>query len=520
MSYYTSDNARRSIWHTAVFRVASQASTLASYVVLVRAMSEHDFGVFNLLYAIIPVVSTIASLGIEQTLRRFEPVYLRSGKPTLAHKLVKIASRLRLATNLLFLLAIFALWSWLGPVFRIGPYRAEFVLFSVIVLLHFQTGVLAISLSSHMLHRYSIGMTVVLSVAKLLAYSTLHATGQLTLMTAIGADCVAYGLMYAGLGMAHWRHCRPPAAAAPGDLAMSLPAEDRRRIVRYGLFNNFNDSGTLFLSSHADNFFVAAILSPAAVGAYAFYSRINEMAEQLLPTRQFSSVMLPMIFAVKPEEAPEKLPRYFTFLVNVSLCVHLPILAFFSVYHRELVDFVFAGKFAQHSALLPLITAFAVFGAVSESATIVAQYHERAGIILLSKVFAFANVIGLMVMVPLAGIQGAAISTGTSIALKNVFIWWHVRRSARWRNWRPALVSATVVWGSFWMAAAGLKEWVAGPALLQLIIGALLCAVWALVFLRTAALSLADREMVGRLVSGRVADLARLLGVVPRTSGA
>ncbi|MCC6170870.1 MAG: lipopolysaccharide biosynthesis protein [Gammaproteobacteria bacterium] len=519
MSYYTSDNARRSIWHTAVFRFASQASTLASYVVLVRAMSEHDFGVFNLLYAIIPVVSTIASLGIEQTLRRFEPVYLRAGEPRLAHKLVRIASRLRFATNLVFLLAIFALWSWLGPVFRIGPYRAEFVLFSVILLLHFQTGVLAISLSSHMLHRYSIGMTVVLSVAKLLAYSALYSTGQLTLMTAIGADCVAYGLMYAGLGIAHRRHCRPLEVALDETHAV-LPEDDRRRIVRYGLFNNFNDSGTLFLSSHADNFFVAAFLSPAAVGAYAFYSRINEMAEQLLPTRQFSSVMLPMIFAVKPDEAPDKLPRYFTFLVNVSLCVHLPILAFFAVYHRELVEFVFAGKFAQHSALLPVITAFAVFGAVSESATIVAQYHERAGIILLSKVFAVANVIGLMVMVPLAGIQGAAISTGTSIALKNVFIWWHVRRSARWRNWRPALVSAALVWGSFWVVGTGLKDLVAGPALLQLIIGALLCAAWALVFLRTAALSLADREMVGRLVSGRVADLARLLGVVPRTSGA
>lgn len=517
MSYYTSDNARRSIWHTAVFRVASQASTLASYVVLVRALSEHDFGVFNLLYAIIPVVSTIASLGIEQTLRRFEPVYLRAGQPALAHWLVRMASRLRLATNLVFLAAIFALWSWLGPVFRIGPYRAEFVLFSLILLMHFQTGVLAISLSSHMLHRYSIGMTVVLSMAKLVAYAALYATDQLTLMSAIGADCVAYGLMYAGLSLAHRRHCRPSPDA---EEAVALPADDRRRIVRYGLFNNFNDSGTLLLSSHADNFFVAAIMTPVAVGAYAFYVRINEMAEQLLPTRQFSSVMLPMIFAVKPEEAPDKLPRYFTFLVNVSLCVHLPILAFFSVYHRELVEFVFAGKFAEHSALLPVITAFAVFGAVSESATIVAQYHERAGIILLSKVFAFSNILGLLVMVPLAGIQGAAISTGTSIALKNVFIWWHVRHSARWRNWRPALASAALVWGTFWLVGTELKRFVAGPPLLQLVIGALLCAAWGLVFLRTAALSLADREMVGRLVSGRVADLARVLGVTPRESRA
>ena len=38
-------------------------------------MSEQDFGIFNLLYAFIPVVSTLASLGLEQVLRRFQPEY-------------------------------------------------------------------------------------------------------------------------------------------------------------------------------------------------------------------------------------------------------------------------------------------------------------------------------------------------------------------------------------------------------------------------------------------------------------
>ena len=123
-------------------------------------------------------------------------------------------------------------------------------------------------------------------------------------------------------------------------------------------------------------------------------------------------------------------------------------------------------------------------------------------------------------MVPVAGIYGAAISTGTSIALKNIFVWWHVRRSARWRNWRPALLSASMVWGGYCVVAGGIKDFVAGSLLLQLMVGALLGAVFALAYLRTAALSMADRELVGRLVSGKAADLARLLGVMPRASGA
>jgi len=42
-------------------------------------MSKTDFGVFNLLYSFIPLVGTVASLGLEQTLRRFQPEYLRQG---------------------------------------------------------------------------------------------------------------------------------------------------------------------------------------------------------------------------------------------------------------------------------------------------------------------------------------------------------------------------------------------------------------------------------------------------------
>ena len=62
-------------------------------------------------------------------------------------------------------------------------------------------------------------------------------------------------------------------------------------------------------------------------------------------------------------------------------------------------------------------------------------------------------------------------------------------------------------WGALWLAKV--LGWVGGWL-----------AVFALAYLRTAALSMADRELVGRLVSGKAADLARLLGVMPRASGA
>ena len=511
MSRFSTHAARRSLLHTALFRVASQAATLASYVVLVRGMVEQDFGVLNILYAIIPVVGTIASLGIEQTLRRFQPEYLGSGQTALAAWLARVASLARAATNLVFLGVVLLAWSTLAPVFKIGPYRAEFLVFSVLILLHFQAGVLQLSLSSHMLHRFSIGMLVVPALVKLAGYSALSLQGSLTVMNAILVDASGYALMYAGLWIAHRRHCTPRPAPP---LSLAVPPTEKRRLVRYGLFNNFNDAGTLLLSSQADSFFVAALMSPVAVGAYAFYRRINEMAEQVLPIRQFNSVVHPMLFSVQREEAPWRLPRYFTFLVNVTLCVHLPILAFFAACHAQLVDVVFAGKFSGDSALLPVIAAFAVLNCIGEPASLIAQYRERNAVILISKVFAMANIAGMFVMIPSFGIFGAAISTGASMFAKNFYIWWHVRDAARWSNLGNVVVMSGVVWGGCVGASIGLGSVLALHPVGHMAISAALCAIAAWLYARSSALTPSDRELLGKLLGGRAASLAARLGLV------
>ena len=158
-------------------------------------------------------------------------------------------------------------------------------------------------------------------------------------------------------------------------------------MLRYGVFNNFNDAGTLILSSKSDNFFIAAIIDPLSVGIYAFYTRLSEMAQQLLPGRLFENVVQPLFFAVPAGEADRKLPRYFSLLVNLNLLMQWPVLAFVTAYHAEIVQVVFGGKFIEHSWLLPVIVGFATFNIIAVPVTLVAQYEEKVQVILWSKVF-------------------------------------------------------------------------------------------------------------------------------------
>jgi len=195
-SLYDRKKARRSLFDTVAYRMVSQVTTILGYIILVRALSKRDFGVFNLLYSFIPLVGTVASLGLEQTLRRFQPEYLRMGARGAAAWLVKWVSRARLGTNVLILMGLLLTWNRIAPHFDLGAYRVEFEVFGILALLHFQSQILQLSLASYMLHRYSVGSVAMLSFGKLIWYGGLAAAGLLTLRTAICADAMAYASVY------------------------------------------------------------------------------------------------------------------------------------------------------------------------------------------------------------------------------------------------------------------------------------------------------------------------------------
>jgi O-antigen/teichoic acid export membrane protein len=515
MSLYSSGNARRSLIQAAIYRVAAQVSTAVGYVVLVRAMSKEDFGVFNLLYSIIPVMSLFASLGLEQTLRRYQPVYLQTANVAGAAWLFRVISSTRFASNLLLLLAVLVLWNVVAPVFKIGPYRAEFLLFSVAILLHFQCNILQLSFSSHMQQRFSVGSIALMSVVKLVAYAALAWKGRLDLETAILTDTVAFALTFVMLRWAHARHCTPISAGR----GFKLEPDERRRMVRYGLYNNFNDMGSLALSTRFDNFFLAGFINPLSVGIYSFYSRLEEMLSNMLPVRMFESVIQPMFFATPKADAPARAPRFFSLLLNMNLILQWPTLAYAVAFHEQIVGVIFGAKYLDDSWLLPMFLAVALINTVSVPATLVAQYEEKADIVLYSKVFALFNILALFVLVPWLGLYGALLASGSSQTLKNYFIWWHVRDLARWTNAGAALLSSFALWGAVVLACYGIKLVPGLPGIAMLFIGAVICGAAALLHLRSPALSTSDRQILETVMAGKESRLLRLVGLLPRLPG-
>lgn len=512
MAFYNREKARRSFFNTVGFRAISQIATMLSYIVLVRGLSEQSFGVLNLLYAVIPVISTVASLGLEQTLRRFQPEYLRIGNAPAAAWLLRVVTVARLASTALIVALVLLGWNVVAPLFQLGAYRADFLFFSVLVLLYFQARILEFAAASHMLHRYSVGSTAIFSITKLVAYLVLAWRHELTLRGAIFADTIAYGLAYVFLLAAYHYNTH----AGSTQVAYKPPPEERKRLWRYALFNNFNDAGSILLYVQTDNLFIAALMNPIAVGAYSFYTRLNAMVSNLTPIRLFEAVVQPLFFAIPPEDAAVRAPRYFTLLLNCSLIMQLPIIAYATVYHHEIVAVLFGGKFLEVSWLMAIIFAFgATSNVISLPVTYVAQYEEKAGTILLSQAFGIYQIVAMIALVSVMGLYGAAIATGTFHLFRNLFVWRKVRDRARWLNFRAVATWTGLIWGGAILICYALKAALPPNPIVAMACGGVVCALGVLLYVRSPAICASDRELLGKLFHGREARWMRGLGLLP-----
>jgi O-antigen/teichoic acid export membrane protein len=270
----------------------------------------------------------------------------------------------------------------------------------------------------------------------------------------------------------------------------------------------------LLLTSASDSLFIGALMNPVAAGTYAFYSRLNEMGTQLLPTRQFGSVIQPIFFGVKPAEAAVRIPRYFTLLNNLTMLVQWPLLAFAAAFHLEIVTVIFHGKFVEYSWLLPLMMVFATINRFNEPVSMVVQYEEKSSILLLSKIFAIYNAIAVVIGIKVAGIYGAAVANGSGQLLKNLFVWWHVRKAAVWVNMRAVITSCLLIWGGAVALCYLMKAFLPGSMLLHMALGVVICGAAMLLYVRSPALCISDRQILASVFHGRERKLLAAVGIL------
>ena len=431
--------ASNAIKHTFIFKSLGQICGILATILLVRALSENDYGIYNLLYSIIGLIGTIASLGIGNTLQRYIPEYYQKGEFKIAHNLFRMTSAIRLLTDAAILGFILLFWQEISPVLKIDQYKSLFMLFSLVIIVYQQRNIIEICLSSYFLHKYSKSITVLFSIIKAVGYGLIIIYNK-NLWYVIIIDLSANLLTFALFQIVYFNKIPVDGGSIEG-----ISRQEKKRVTRYALFYNFNDSGVGLLNSDFDNFIIVMFLNPAAVGAYAFCVQLSIQISSILPLKYLKDVIKPAFFSIGTVPKDENTTRrLFQSLVKINSLFAIPYFFFLVLYSDDMINFLFNSKFIEYASVLTGIFFFSILNSIPFGT--MAQLKERADIILYSKIFAVYNLIADIVLIQLFGIWGAVFATGTATMGKNGFIWYFVRKDANFKGMGSFFIKIILFW--------------------------------------------------------------------------
>lgn len=449
--------------YTVVFRVLSQATSLVVTILLVRALSEHDYGIYNMFYSVIGLLGMVASFGLANTLQRYIPEYYSKGEFRIANNLYRIASIIRLCSNVVILGLGLIFWELIASYLKVAAYKQYFMLFTVIILLHMQTGLLEICLGSYFLQKYSQGFSLVFVLIKAVGYASAIMI-EMNFWFILMIDLLAYSIIFGILQIIYYKKI----PISEGHLKR-INMNEKKRLTRYALFYNFNDTGAGLLSADFDNFIIVMYLNPVAVGAYAFCQRITKMLRGLIPVKYLYEVIRPAFFSLGLESDTRQINQLYQSLIKITYLFNIPIFFFIAILGKEFIGILFGGKFLEYYLVLVVVYFFAMVNVFSGPVGLVAQLKEKADIILYSKIFAVYNLIADILLIKYFGIWGAVVATGTAVLGKNIFIWYFVREEASFKGMSEYFYKSIFFWMSVSVIVFCLKYFVSNYLLVFII---------------------------------------------------
>lgn len=420
------DQYRSAAQYTLAFKTVSQLLGGIAAILLVRALSETEYGVYHLLYTIISLMGLVISLGISNTLQRFMPEYYRKKEFYLAHTLYRTVSFLRLISNVLVLGLALIFWETVSPILKLSEYKPYFMLFTLIIFLDMQRSMLDTCLSSFFLHKYAKLIGCLFPLIRAGGYALVIFFDK-NILYAIMTDLVAYIVVFVALQVLY--HRKIPKFGGHHD---TFPLSEKKRLTRYAMFYNLNDAGDGLFNSYFDNFIIVMFMNQAAVGAYSFCVTMTVIIGRMLPLRYFMEVLRPALFSSGTMSVDSGNSHFFQHTIKIHSIFTIPCFCFLLIFGTDLVQVFFQGKFIEYVPVLCAI--FFFFEVLTFPVGLIAQLQEKADIILYSKIFAVYNLIADIVLIKSFGLWGAAFATGTAVLGKKWFIWWFVRKNASFQG--------------------------------------------------------------------------------------
>jgi O-antigen/teichoic acid export membrane protein len=392
-------------------------------VYIIRLLPISDYGIYNILIAVMGYVSLLSSLGIPTIFLRFIPEFYEKKEIGRLRQLVEKGLLTRFLLSLGIILVIIVFSDELGNLFRFQAAFKYFAIFSIAIIFYLEAGLLSLVLISVFNHKsYVISQIVyVLFRAGLVYYLLKIGKGLVGFLI---AESISFGLLLI-LQLFYYRKFL---SAYPAREKIKLPL---KRLQTFGAFSYLNELGGQILDVSTDFFIISAFLGPVAVGIYGFASRVMEYTLHVMPQFMFMNIIRPAFFTKYTQDNTAiQLNRMFNFLIKMIAFFTFPVVIGMFIMGDKLIIYVFDPKYIKSLNILWIVAAFTGLNFFIDPIGFVLQAKEKIQALFYSKIFAIYNLVGDLLVVKKFGIVGVAVVTGSAVLLKNIFCYMSAKKYA------------------------------------------------------------------------------------------
>ena len=380
-----------------------------------------DYGVFNVLLAVMGYISLLSCMGLPSIFQRFLPEFSEEKRLGAAKKLIRdgLFSRLALVVGLVIIAVLLA--NIIGGLFQIKGFFNYFAVFSIAIILYCEAQLLGTALTSLFLYREFIVSQVVYTLIRaLVLYGLLRSGAGLAGVLAGEVFCYSFQLLLEVFYYGRYSRLHP------SELKEEFPF---KRLLRFGGYSYFNEMGSEVLNVSTDFFIISAFLGPQAVGLYAFANRLMSNLTRILPHSLLGDVVRPTFYARYVRSGDKKdLTAMFNLVTKLVAFILFPLAVGVFVLGDKLIIYFFHPKYLSSLSVLWIVGFFTAVNTFDFPLGLISHAIEKPEINLYSKVFAIYNIILDLIVVRPFGIVGVALATSSAILFKNLFVFFWVRQ--------------------------------------------------------------------------------------------
>ncbi|TNF34113.1 MAG: hypothetical protein EP312_07320 [Gammaproteobacteria bacterium] len=504
-NYITPKRARRSARDMLVFRSLSGGGNALAIFLLLRILSEEEYGVYSLFMSVLPIMAAALSMGLAGTAQRFLPELVRRREFTLVKRLVLTIMLLRV-TSLLTVGAVASLWmDELLAAFSLSAWSMLVLPFAIIIFCDFQSRLLRPTLVAFLDMRVATSNQVVFALVKLAGYAIGWWQGW-SLAVIVWVDVCAMVILLLLVALACWQRLKQ----LHGPSLRFEPSE-RQKLVRYALYYSFNDASGIPMGKATDQLFIGYFLEPVMVAAYAFASTLNKLLLRLTPVRYFIEILRTVFFAAGNSVGHDVVGERFLLLAKLVWILMIPVYFVIVALYDPLTAWLLAGKYQQYDWVVFTMLGVGLIAAIEMPVTLILQLRERSDLIFFGNFFALYNLLMDWWLIPIMGLWGALLATGSALCFRLCFWWWFVRKDAPVQRLVPFLGMTLIYWGACSALLSLLGHWIEADmwyALAGIAVGVLA----GLLYLRLPLFSTAESQLAYESMGERLSTWSRRLG--------